>query len=99
MKKLLALLLLAGFVAATCGDANAQEKKKPDPEARFKQLDKDNNGKLTLEEMKGKAEGKRAEALEKRFKALDKDGSGDLTLEEFKATPAQPKKPRKPKTE
>ena len=96
MKKLLMLLATAGFVFALFANPiSAQEKdkkKKRDPEAIFKKLDKDGNGKLTLEEFKGKRTGEKAEAAEKRFKRLDKDGDGSVTLEEFKAAFKKKKK-------
>ncbi len=64
--------------------APAAEEKKPDYEAQFKKKDKDSDGKLTLEEFKGKLEGDKATMAEKQFKRLDKDSDGKLTLEEFK---------------
>lgn len=88
MKKLLAWALTLGFAAGTCGGAFAADKadkKKPDPEAQFKKLDANSDGKLSLDELKGKAEGKKAEAAEKRFKALDKDNDGSVSLDEYKA--------------
>jgi hypothetical protein len=53
------------------------------PEERFKKLDKDGNGKVTLDELKGHA--KDPAKAEMRFKHLDKDGNGSVSLDEFKA--------------
>jgi Ca2+-binding EF-hand superfamily protein len=95
MRKLLAWTMVFGFAAGTCGGAFAADgadKKKRDPEAQFKKLDKNSDGKLSLDEVKGKAEGKRAEAAEKRFKAADKDNDGALSLEEFKSMSEKKKK-------
>jgi len=63
------------------------EEKKPDYEAQFKKKDANSDGKLTLEEFKGKLEGEKATMAEKQFKRLDKDSDGKLTLEEFKTRP------------
>lgn len=95
MKKILAVAVLAGFLAGTfapTADAADKGGKKRDPEAVFKKLDKDGNGMLTLDEYKGKAEGKKADAAEKRFKKLDKDENGSVSLDEFKAGVPKKKK-------
>ncbi len=60
------------------------------PEERFKKLDTDNNGKLSLVEFKAgpivqKIEEKHPGAAEKMFKKIDKDNDGSISLEEFKA--------------
>ena len=49
----------------------------PRKEARFKEMDKNGDGKLTLEEFLGSAAG--------RFKAADKDSDGKVTVWEFRA--------------
>lgn len=88
MKKILAVAVLAGFLAGTfapTADAAEKDGKKRDPEAVFKKLDKDGDGKLTFDEYKGKAEGKKAEAAEKRFKKMDTNEDQALSLDEFKA--------------
>ena len=70
------------------------------PEARCKQLDRNDDGKITFEEFKGKREEpEEIEEAEQRFKRIDKDGDKKLTLEEFKAAQKkrQPKTPAKKK--
>lgn len=83
MKKFLALALIAAMFSP--GILFAQDKKKPDPEAQFKKLDKDGDGKVSLAEFKGKRTGDKATKAEEQFKKRDKDSDGFLTLEEFKA--------------
>lgn len=87
MMKISLCAFLAGIVSLNVLglSAFAEDKPKPSPEERFKKLDKDSDGSLTLEEFKGKAEGEKATKAEDRFKKLDKDSDGKLTLEEFKA--------------
>jgi hypothetical protein len=70
------------------------EKPKPTPEERFKKLDKDGNGSLSLDEFRGKKEA--AEAGE-AFKAMDTNGDGSISLEEFLA--GAQKAPKKKKKE
>ena len=65
---------------------------KKDPAQTFKKLDANNDGSLTVQEMKGKGK-KDAAKVEKRFKKLDKDSDGKVTLAEIKA--GGKKKPRK----
>src|ERR1043166_6284046 len=56
------------------------------PEEAFKRLDKDSDGKVTLQELKDSPMGqKNPDKVEARFKKLDADGDGKVTLEEFKA--------------
>ena len=98
----LALVLLIGLSAARADDAgkkkDAPKKPKKSVEEIFKAKDKDNDGKLSLEELKGKCtDEKKLERIEKRFKAKDKDGDGLLTLEEFKAKPEKKKGDKKKK--
>ena len=94
MKKFLMGTLIAAFAAGLLAgpSAMAADKKKKDPEAVFKKLDKDNDGKLSFDEFKGKRTGKKAEAAEKRFKKADKDSDKSLNLEEFKASRTKKKK-------
>jgi len=70
------------------------------PEVRFKQMDRNDDGKITFDEYKGRKKGpEEIEAAEQRFKKIDKDGDKKLTLEEFKAALKKraPKKPAKKK--
>ena len=73
------------------------KKAKRTPEDRFKKLDANSDGKLTVDELKGKAKGKRAEAMARRFKLQDTDGNGELSLEEFKTKPKRVAKKGKKK--
>ena len=80
MRLILSTLVLASLVVSytfAAGD-------KPAPEERFKQLDKDADGKLSLEEFTSKRTGEKAETAKKQFTKLDKDKDGALSLEEFK---------------
>jgi hypothetical protein len=81
MKKILALVVAAAFGLPLV--VIAQDK--ADPEAQFKKMDKDSDGKLSLEEFKGKRQGDKATKAEERFKKLDKNSDNSLSLEEFKA--------------
>lgn len=95
MKKVLSMVLLAVISFGVTGFVNAADekpKKKPDAAARFKKMDKDGDGKLSLEEFIGKREGEKKEAAEKVFNRKDKDSDGSLTVEEFSATPKKKKK-------
>jgi Ca2+-binding EF-hand superfamily protein len=81
------------------GEALAKKGKKKSVPATavdtFKSLDKDGDGKLSLDEFKaGKTD---AQQAEKSFKALDKDNDGALSKEEF-GTPATTVKKNKNKT-
>jgi len=60
----------------------AADKPKADPEAVFKKMDKNSDGKLSKEEFSAKA--KDAEKAGKVFAKKDKNGDGFLSLEEFK---------------
>jgi Ca2+-binding EF-hand superfamily protein len=61
----------------------ADEKPKLSPEEQFKKMDKDGDGKLTLEEFVGKRTGEKADKAKETFTKKDKDADGKLTLEEF----------------
>jgi len=61
------------------------EKPKLTPEERFKKMDANNDGALSLEEFLGKAKPEAKAAKEEEFKKLDTDGNGSLSLEEFVA--------------
>jgi Ca2+-binding EF-hand superfamily protein len=79
MKRLLMLAFCLAFTAPVI----AADKPKKDPEAAFKKLDKNSDGKVSKEEFTAGA--KDAAKAEKAFAKLDKDNDGSLTLEEFKA--------------
>ncbi len=88
MKRIIALaasLAICALAFANPAFAADKEKKKPDPDAAFKKLDSNSDGKVTLEEFKGKKDGDKAAKAEKTFTAKDKDKNGSLSLEEFKA--------------
>jgi Ca2+-binding EF-hand superfamily protein len=96
MKKLLLMVLgvTFGLSSVTIGAADEKkpEKKAPEPEAVFKRLDKDSNGKLTKDEFL--ASRKTDEAKQKgatQFDRKDADKDGSLSLEEFKAMPGKKK--------
>ena len=79
MKRLMMLALC--FAIAT--PAIAADKPKKDPEAAFKKLDKNSDGKVSKEEFAAGA--KDAAKADKAFAKKDKNGDGSLSLEEFKA--------------
>jgi Ca2+-binding EF-hand superfamily protein len=88
MKQLLCALFVVAMGLGMVGMAQAADEKpkKPfDPEAAFKKMDTNSDGKLTLDEFKGKKKDEALANAEKIFKAKDKDNDGFLTLEEFKA--------------
>lgn len=80
MKRLMILALCLGFATPVI----AADKPKRDPEAAFKKLDKNGDGKVSKEEFTAKA--KDAAKAEKAFAKLDKNGDGSLSLEEFKGS-------------
>lgn len=89
MKRLVSLLVVL-LVCLLATNLSAQEKKKGEKkprsslEERFKQLDKDGNKSLSLDEFKGAPWFKdRPDRAEKAFKAMDADNDGKLTFEEF----------------
>ena len=76
-------LLLAGGMTLNAADAS---KPKPDPEAAFKKLDTNGDGKLSKEEFLASPGAKKdAAKAGERFSKLDKNGDGSLSLDEFKA--------------
>jgi len=87
------ILLLTLVLALTLGTVFAQEgrkkgppKDKPSIEEKFNRLDADKDGKLSLEEFKGKAtKPEQIQRREKIFKMMDTNQDGFVTLEEFKA--------------
>ena len=89
LTSLLSVLALSASVSIAADDAKP-EKPRPTPEEMFKRLDKDKDGKLSIDEYRGKKE---ASEVEAKFKALDKDSDGKLSSEEFVAGAAKaPKK-------
>ncbi len=97
MKKMMALcvagmLALVWTLAVTSGTAEAagKAKKKNGPEAQFKQLDTNNDGKLSKDELSKVGElGKKkktlkAKKVDKLFSALDTNNDGSISLDEFK---------------
>lgn len=69
-------------------------------EARFKLVDRNDDGKITFKEFKGKREtAEEIEEAEQRFKRIDTDGDKELTLAEYKAAQEkrQPEKSAKKK--
>lgn len=72
--------------AAKPGAAAGEKKKQAPPEARFKKLDTNNDGKISAEEWAASPMAKKdsAKATE-AFGRLDKDGDKHLSLEEFSA--------------
>ena len=90
-------VFLIGFLVLCCVGLWNSENAKPSPEALFKRLDSNGDGKISKEEFakfaevmkekakdkgKGKnANGKGAEAI---FNRLDSNGDGYLSLDEFK---------------
>lgn len=84
---ILSVLALAAISAqAQEKKTEGGEKKKMDPEAAFKKLDKDGNGSVSKEEFLASPQAKKdAAKAEESFGKRDKDGNGSLSLEEFKA--------------
>ena len=76
----LAGVFLLGLGVGSASAAKGDKKK--DPAQAFKKLDANNDGSLTLQEMKGKGK-KDASKVEKRFKKMDKDSDGKLSLAEL----------------
>jgi Ca2+-binding EF-hand superfamily protein len=64
-------------------------------EARFKQMDKNDDGQLSFDEFKGTRKPEEIEQAERSFKRMDTDGDKCLSLDEFKAGQKQPIKPAK----
>lgn len=94
MKKLVVLVVI-GVVACILSSANLSaqdaakkkgDKARPTADERFKKLDADNDGCLTLEEFKASLRGPLAEKVEEIFKLKDADKDGKVSLDEFKKT-------------
>ncbi len=74
--------------------AHGAQKPKVTPEERFKQLDKNNDGFLTVDELVGKGSKKdpspaASDKAKAMLKARDKDNDGKLSLAEFTAKPGK----------
>lgn len=102
MKKFCKVAAVMMISLAVALGASAQEKKKkdgpekprPSPEERFKKLDTNGDGKVTLEEFTAIAkDNEMKEKMTGYFKKLDKGNKGFLTLDDFKNAPAPGKKP------
>lgn len=89
MKKILTILAVLAVSAsfATAAEGDKKEGKKRDPEAMFKRIDADSDGKVTAEELKNSPMGKRnPDRVDEMFKKGDKNSDGSMDLEEFKAS-------------
>lgn len=65
-------------------EISLEEFKHKPAEARFKTLDRNGDGKLTFDEIKGRrTRPEEIERIEQNFKRMDKDGDLKLTLEEY----------------
>ena len=51
----------------------------------FRKLDRDKNGRVSLQEFRGKRKGKKARRARKRFVKLDRNGNGSLSAKEMGA--------------
>jgi len=84
------LSLVWGLSTETAEAGKGKAKKKNDPEAMFKKLDANSDGKVTREEFSKlgelgkKAKTIKAKKLDKMFAQLDTKNQGYLSLEEFK---------------
>ena len=83
---LAALAVSANFATAQDDKKEGKEGRKRDPEAMFKRLDANSDGKVDADEWKNGPMAKRnAERAEEMFKKMDKNTDNSLDLEEFKA--------------
>ena len=87
----MAAVLAGSFVAPTL--AAKEKKKEQTPDQIFAKLDKNNDQKVSKNELVGKKQGEKATKAEKRFSKLDKNNDNELTLAEFKG--AEKKKKNK----
>ena len=72
----IAAAFLMGATLSPMSAADKKGKKKRDPAAVFKKMDKDGNNELSLEEFVGKREGEKADKAKKAFAKKDKDIGG-----------------------
>jgi len=102
MFRLIAVLSVVGLFSASPAFADDKPKGdkakgKPDPEAMFKRLDSNGDGKISKEEFakfaeimrekvkeKGKGKNANGKGVDAIFSRLDTNGDGYLSLEEFK---------------
>jgi len=76
MRRFAILTLAFGFLSfASVGACSAAQPKK-DPDEKFKELDANSDGKLSLAEFVGKKKGDNLTKAEEQFKAKDKDSDG-----------------------
>ena len=105
MKLLKMLLLLAAFCFAFSGIALAQDQAKPVKvtktrlacEAKFKAMDKDGKGYITLDEFLAGCKSCNKVTREAAFKAKNLSGDGKLTLDQYCAKTSKPRAKAKPK--
>ena len=85
-------MLMAGSIAFAAENDAAQE-----GEAKFKAMDTNGDGSLTVQEYIGAKQGDEATAARAEFARLDKDRDQKLTMEECKAgEKKQPEQPQQP---
>ena len=88
------VLVLGTSVAS---DKAKEKQAMPTPDAMLAKLDKDKDGKLSLEEFIANAKTDTAkEAQTAKFKTADADADGALTLDEYKTTIKSAAKAKKP---
>ena len=82
------------FLAASVSDAADADKKKGkrDPQAIFKRLDSNNDGKLSKEEFSKFGKGDNATKADKFFGKLDTNSDGSLSADELKKIGERKKK-------
>ena len=105
MLRLFTLSLTSALMFAVMAPSTAEaagKKKKGGPEAIFKKLDTDGDGKISKTEFaklgevaKKAGKGGKAGKGDKLFSKLDTNGDGSLSLEEFKKLGEQKKKKSK----
>ncbi len=89
---IICLAAALGLLAASNVAQAAKGKQKPTPEQQFKNMDKDNDNKLSPAEYNGKRKDKALAKAQAHFKKADKDGDGYLSHDEFIASKRKVKK-------